>query len=53
MYNLATLLADMNEREAAAGLLRECFAGRQRVLGPDHPDTVKCKDWMDRLDMHE
>jgi hypothetical protein len=46
MLNLATLLADVNEHEAAAALLPECFAGMQRVLGRDHPDTINCKKWM-------
>ncbi len=49
MWNLALFLEDVKERAATAALLRECLEGRQRVLGPNHPHTIMCKEYMDKL----
>ena len=49
MLNLGTLMPKLNDGEAAAALLRECFDGMQRVLGQNHPHTIACKEWMEHL----
>ncbi len=48
MWNLATFLEVVEERAAAAALLRERLEGRQRVLGPNHRRTIMCKKYMDK-----
>ena len=49
MWNLALFLEVVKERAAAAALLRECLEGWQRVLGPNHPNTIMCKKYMNKL----
>ncbi len=39
----------VNEIDAAAALLRECYDGWQIVLGPDHLNTIMCKKAMEQL----
>ena len=39
--------------EAAAALLRNCFDCMRRVLGPDHPQTILCRRWMEHLGIEQ
>ncbi|MDX3631401.1 tetratricopeptide repeat protein, partial [Streptomyces europaeiscabiei] len=43
-HNLAGALARMGEQEEAVRLLRQTLADRVRVLGPEHPHTVRTRD---------
>jgi hypothetical protein len=40
LHDLATLLRDQSDPTAARPLFVRALAIRERVLGPDHPDTV-------------
>ena len=40
MWNLGATLLILGENDAVLRLLRDCFAGRRRVLGVSHPDTI-------------
>jgi hypothetical protein len=44
MNNLGRTLADLDDLHGARDLLEQAVAGRQRVLGDDHPDTLISKD---------
>jgi tetratricopeptide (TPR) repeat protein len=44
-----TLVLQVNEADAAAALLRECYDGWQRILGNDHLNTIMCKKAMVQL----
>jgi hypothetical protein len=44
MSNLAALLFETGDREAATKLLSECLAGRRSVLGESHPTTIATAD---------
>jgi hypothetical protein len=39
--NLGLLLHRKGDYPAAEPLLRRALAGRERVLGPEHPDTLQ------------
>ncbi len=42
MTSLAELLIDMKDKDGEP-LLRRCIAGRTKVLGADHPDTLRVR----------
>jgi len=50
MGNLAALLARTGDREGAIRLLRKCLAGRRKVLGENHPDTVAAAENLSKLE---
>jgi hypothetical protein len=39
----------VDEADAAAALLRECYDGWKRVLGLDHLNTIMCRKAMEQL----
>ena len=40
MYNLANLLKALAKRTEARALYERALRGREKALGPEHPDTV-------------
>jgi hypothetical protein len=53
MLGLGVVLSKLSDGEAAAAMLRNCFDCMQRVLGPDHPQTVLCRRWMEHLGIEQ
>jgi hypothetical protein len=43
-------LARTGDREGAIRLLRKCLAGRRKVLGENHPDTVAAAENLSKLE---
>ena len=40
LSNLSVWLAELGQHQEAADLARQALAAQQRVLGPEHPDTL-------------
>jgi Tetratricopeptide repeat len=49
MGNLAVILLQTGDREGAIRLLRKCLAGRRKVLGENHPDTLATAEYLKKL----
>ena len=47
--SLAVLLQTQGEQDAARPLFERALAIRERVLGPDHPDTVATRRALEEL----
>jgi hypothetical protein len=41
MHNLALTRRDLGDLQGARELFEQALAGRRRVLGEDHPDTLR------------
>src|ERR1039457_7153735 len=50
MNNLAVLLHQTGDPEAARRLLRQCLSGRRKVLGEHHPATLATSESLRRLE---
>ncbi|WP_131803539.1 tetratricopeptide repeat protein, partial [Pseudofrankia sp. EUN1h] len=48
--NLAAILADLGDYPAARALGEDVLARRRRVLGEDHPATIRARASLDDLD---
>jgi tetratricopeptide (TPR) repeat protein len=44
VWHLASLYHDQRRYEDAAGLYKRAVEGFEKVLGPDHPDRVQCRE---------
>ena len=40
LSNLSSILPELGQHQEAADMARQALAGRQRVLGPEHPGTL-------------
>jgi hypothetical protein len=49
LHNLATLHRHQGDPAAARPLFERALAIRERVLGPDHPDTVATRRALEEL----
>jgi hypothetical protein len=50
LHNLAVLVVAQGDPAAARSLFERALAIRERVLGPDHPDTVATRRALAELD---
>jgi hypothetical protein len=50
LHDLAYLLRDQGDPAAAGPLFERALAIRERVLGPDHPDTIATRRALAELD---
>jgi len=51
--NLCCLLRDTNRPSEAEPLLRRALGIFEASLGPEHPDTVKCRSHLESLRQQE
>jgi tetratricopeptide (TPR) repeat protein len=49
LYNLAVLQSEKNDFEGAEAGYKEALAIQEKVLGSDHPETLRTRDNLDKL----